>query len=88
MGSGQAGLAAIKTKRHYVGYEINEEYVKLAERRIRRFGYVQNVPASFDFIVKEGREDIGIDEQLEAENLKRTKYEISRKRTKGKGKGG
>ena len=87
MGSGQAGLAAIKTKRHYVGYEINEEYVKLAERRIRRFSYVQNVPALFDFIVKEGRADIGIDEQLEAANLKRTKYEISRKRTRRKGKG-
>jgi site-specific DNA-methyltransferase (adenine-specific) len=37
MGSGQATIAAIKTKRHYVGYEINEEYVKLAGRRIRRF---------------------------------------------------
>jgi DNA modification methylase len=37
MGSGQAAIAAIKTKRHYVGYEINEEYVKLAERRIKEF---------------------------------------------------
>ncbi len=37
MGSGQTAIAAIKTKRHYVGYEINEDYVKLAERRIREF---------------------------------------------------
>jgi len=37
MGSGQAAIAAIKTNRHYVGYEINEEYVKLAERRIEEF---------------------------------------------------
>ena len=37
MGSGQAAIAAIKTNRHYVGYEINEEYVKLAERRIKEF---------------------------------------------------
>lgn len=37
MGSGQAAIAAIKTNRHYVGYEINEGYVKLAERRIREF---------------------------------------------------
>ena len=36
MGSGQAAIAAIKANRHYVGYEINEEYVKLAERRIRQ----------------------------------------------------
>jgi len=36
-GSGQAAIAAIKTDRHYVGYEINEDYVKLAERRIQEF---------------------------------------------------
>ena len=87
IGSGQAAIAAIKTKRHYVGYEIKEEYVKLADRRIRRFSYVQNVPALFDFIVKEGRADIVIDEQTETENLKKTKYEIGRKRTRRKGEG-
>ncbi len=37
MGSGQTAIAAIKTGRHYVGYEIEEEYVRLAERRIREF---------------------------------------------------
>ena len=37
IGSGQAAIAAIKTNRHYVGYEINEEYVKLAEKRIQEF---------------------------------------------------
>ncbi len=37
IGSGQAAIAAIKTNRHYVGYDINSEYVKLAERRIREF---------------------------------------------------
>jgi hypothetical protein len=36
-----------------------KKYVKLAERRIRRFSYVQNIPALFDFIVKEGRIDMG-----------------------------
>ncbi|MEJ5301173.1 MAG: site-specific DNA-methyltransferase [Thermodesulforhabdaceae bacterium] len=34
MGSGQTAIAAVKTKRRYVGYEINEDYVKLAEKRI------------------------------------------------------
>ena len=37
MGSGQAAIAAIKTNRHYVGYDISQEYVKLAERRIKEF---------------------------------------------------
>lgn len=58
MGSGQAALASIKTKRHYVGYDISEEYVRLAERRIRRFTYVQNIPTLFDFIVKEDKANI------------------------------
>ncbi|MCX7880420.1 MAG: site-specific DNA-methyltransferase [Ignavibacteria bacterium] len=34
MGSGQTALAAIKSNRKFVGYEINEDYCKLAERRI------------------------------------------------------
>jgi len=55
MGSGQAAIAAIKTKRHYVGYDVSEEYVNLAGRRIRRFGYVQGVPILFDLMVREER---------------------------------
>jgi site-specific DNA-methyltransferase (adenine-specific) len=35
MGSGQTALAALKAGRRYVGYELSEEYCKLAERRIR-----------------------------------------------------
>jgi DNA modification methylase len=34
MGSGQTALAAIETERHFVGYELNEDYVRLAEQRI------------------------------------------------------
>ena len=49
MGSGQAAIAAIKTKRHYVGYEINKEYVKLAEKRIRYFLSEFKSPKLFDF---------------------------------------
>lgn len=37
MGSGQTALAAIKTNRQFVGYEIDPEYVKLAEKRINEF---------------------------------------------------
>lgn len=35
MGSGQTALAALKTGRCYLGYEINEEYLKLANDRIQ-----------------------------------------------------
>jgi site-specific DNA-methyltransferase (adenine-specific) len=56
IGSGQTAIAAIKTQRHYVGYEINEEYVKLAERRIKEFSLNFNAPKLFDFEEKkEGR---------------------------------
>jgi site-specific DNA-methyltransferase (adenine-specific) len=34
MGSGTTAVAAIKAKRNFVGYEINEKYVNLANRRI------------------------------------------------------
>lgn len=37
IGSGQMALAAMKTKRHYVGYDISPEYVSLAEKRIHNF---------------------------------------------------
>lgn len=37
MGSGQTALAALHTGRHFVGYDIQEEYVRLAEKRIAAF---------------------------------------------------
>ncbi len=49
MGSGQAAIAAVKTNRHYVGYEIDKEYIKLAERRIREFKLEFSAPKLFDF---------------------------------------
>lgn len=49
MGSGQAAIAAIKTKRHYIGYDINKEYVKLAEKRIGYFLSEFKSPKLFDF---------------------------------------
>lgn|SRR5574341_687105 len=35
MGSGQTALAALKSRRHFVGYETNREYLKLAKERIK-----------------------------------------------------
>lgn len=37
MGSGQTAIAALKSKRFYVGYEIVPEYVELAQKRIKAF---------------------------------------------------
>ena len=34
IGSGQTAIAAVRTGRHFVGYELNSEYAKLSERRI------------------------------------------------------
>jgi site-specific DNA-methyltransferase (adenine-specific) len=34
IGSGTTAIAALKSNRKYVGYEINEEYIKLANKRI------------------------------------------------------
>lgn len=36
IGSGQTALAALESRRHYIGYEINEAYVMLARKRIKR----------------------------------------------------
>ena len=37
MGSGSTAIAALQGNRHYLGYEIESEYVRLAEKRIRQF---------------------------------------------------
>ena len=38
IGSGQTALASLKSGRHYVGYELNEEYLALAKNRIENHG--------------------------------------------------
>lgn len=43
-GSGSACTAAIKTGRHYVGYDTEEEYVRLAEKRIREYKQQPSIP--------------------------------------------
>lgn len=47
IGSGQTAIAAIKTGRHYIGYDTNKEYVKLAERRIEEFSLAFESPKLF-----------------------------------------
>jgi len=36
-GAGTACIAALKAGRHYIGYDIEEKYVQLAQRRIREY---------------------------------------------------
>lgn len=58
MGSGQTAIAALKTGRHYLGYEINEEYVELAERRVKDFLAEFKSPRLFDLAkVKDSKHD-------------------------------
>jgi site-specific DNA-methyltransferase (adenine-specific) len=42
MGSGQTAIAALKSNRHYVGYEIDPGYVELAGRRIQESANASN----------------------------------------------
>jgi len=49
IGSGQTAIAAIKTNRHYAGYEINKDYIRLAENRIKEFSVKFNAPQLFEF---------------------------------------
>lgn len=47
IGSGQAAIAALKSNRHYVGYDIDQTYVQLAEKRIKNFVSTFNSPELF-----------------------------------------
>ncbi|MDI9357578.1 MAG: site-specific DNA-methyltransferase [Phycisphaerales bacterium] len=35
MGSGTTGVVALKSKRKYIGYDISQEYIDLANRRLK-----------------------------------------------------
>jgi hypothetical protein len=37
MGSGTTAIAALKSKRHYIGYETNKDYILLAKKRIEEY---------------------------------------------------
>ena len=34
MGSGSTGVACVNTNRNFIGYELNEKYFEIAEKRI------------------------------------------------------
>jgi modification methylase len=37
MGSGTTALAALQTNRYFIGYEVNLDYIKIAEQRINKY---------------------------------------------------
>jgi site-specific DNA-methyltransferase (adenine-specific) len=37
MGSGTTAVAVLKEERHYVGYELNKNYIQIARKRIQEF---------------------------------------------------
>jgi len=50
MGSGQTAIAALQTDRHYLGYEIEPAYVRLAEKRLRQFRREALAPSLLELI--------------------------------------
>jgi DNA modification methylase len=50
MGSGQTAIAALNGNRHYVGYEIEADYVRLAQRRIKQFVLEFKSPSLLDLV--------------------------------------
>lgn len=48
MGSGQTAIAALQSRRHYVGYEIDPTYVELATKRIHDFAAAPYAPPLFE----------------------------------------
>jgi len=43
IGSGTTAIAALKSKRKYVGYENNEEYIRIAENRVFQYKHQMNL---------------------------------------------
>ena len=50
MGSGSTAIAALQGNRHYLGYEIESEYVRLAEKRIKQFSREFKAPRLLDLM--------------------------------------
>jgi modification methylase len=53
MGSGQTAIAAIKGDRPYVGYEVDSEYVRLAEIRLSQFRQEVTSSAPLDLVAED-----------------------------------
>ena len=56
LGSGTTAVACIETKRHYIGFEISEEYMKICESRIADATKIAN-QITFEDLFNYGSED-------------------------------
>ncbi|MBM4404165.1 MAG: site-specific DNA-methyltransferase [Candidatus Cloacimonetes bacterium] len=43
LGSGTTSLAAVKSQRHYVGYDLDQSYIDLADKRINNFTDISEI---------------------------------------------
>lgn len=55
MGSGQTAIAAIQGQRRYVGYEIEADYLRLAERRVKKFIQEVMAPSLLDLMAEDSQ---------------------------------
>ncbi len=55
MGSGQTAIAAIKGNRHYIGYEVDSDYIRLAEKRINQFRHEVMSPNLLDLVAEDSQ---------------------------------
>jgi modification methylase len=53
MGSGQTAIAALRSNRHYLGYEVDPAYVQLAEKRVKQFRQEVMGPTLLDLIAED-----------------------------------
>lgn len=65
IGSGMTAIAALKSKRYFIGYDISEEYVKLANNRIYKSFAQEKIDFTFS------KKDIDISEYIVADKPKR-----------------
>jgi DNA modification methylase len=55
MGSGQTAIAALKGSRHYIGYEIDSDYIRLTEKRINQFRQEVMSPNLLDLVAEDSQ---------------------------------
>jgi modification methylase len=53
MGSGQTAIAAVRGQRRYVGYEIEADYLRLAQRRVKQFIREFMAPNLLDLVAED-----------------------------------
>jgi len=53
MGSGTTAVAALKTDRKFIGFDISQEYIDLAKRRVEQLLKQTKIPFHFQVLAEE-----------------------------------